>query len=143
MLIRFKLIYIDDKMLSPEMAELTGYVSVLTIWEAATGILATKWIPYFGPFTMLGSDSDPALLGDVIKLLSFYMAQKVKKKDKKERHKHKTSTNAHLKNVDCVVLQYFRPKPSSRYLQDGGKWWQELILHAPPSARRWALSYYL
>ena len=90
MLIRFKLIYIDDKMLSPEMAELTGYVSVLTIWEAATGItvyalrrtglarevaviLATKWIPYFGPFSMLGSDGDPALLGDVIKLLSFYM----------------------------------------------------------------------
>ena len=90
MQIRFKLIYIDDKVLSPELAELTGYVSVLTVWDAATSmtvyalrrtglarevaaILTTRWVPYFGPFTMLGSDGDPALLGDVIKIVSFYL----------------------------------------------------------------------
>ena len=90
--IKFKLIYIDDKVLSPELAELTGYVSVLTVWDAATNMtlyalrrtglarevaailqLATKWVPYFGPFTMLGFDGDPALLGDVIKIVDFYL----------------------------------------------------------------------
>ena len=73
MQVRFKLVYINDNVISPELAELTGYVSILTMWDAAanitvyalrrtglacevSAIVATKWVPYFGPFTMLGSD---------------------------------------------------------------------------------------
>jgi hypothetical protein len=84
---RFTMLHIDDKIFSPELQALTGYVSELTMWEMATGttvfalrktklareayhLIACRWIPYFGPPLVIKSDRDPALIGTIAKFIS-------------------------------------------------------------------------
>ena len=60
---------------------------------------------------------------------------------RKQRHKRKTSTIVHLQNDCRATVRQTKAKllPLSGWLE----WWQKLTLRAPPSARRWTLSYYL
>jgi hypothetical protein len=84
--IRFRVVAIDDKILSPEVQTATGYSSILCFHEYATGtmvyaprrtrlarevymLLYTRWVSYYGVMQTLISDLDPAYVGRVAKMI--------------------------------------------------------------------------
>jgi hypothetical protein len=84
--IRFKVVAMDDKILSPEVQAATGYSSILCFHEYATGtmvyaprrtklarevymLLYTRWVSYYGVMQTLISDLDPAYVGRVAKMI--------------------------------------------------------------------------
>lgn len=84
---RLEAVWMDDKILSPTVREVTGYYSVLTFWEDGAGVtvyalrktklareafvlFVARWCAYYGVPKVLGSDNDPALIGEVASLVS-------------------------------------------------------------------------
>jgi hypothetical protein len=84
--VRFKVLQIDDYILSPTIQRATGFYSILTMTEIATGatvyalrttktaremciLIYTRWVPHYGTPEILSSDLDPALIGQVAQFL--------------------------------------------------------------------------
>ena len=83
--VKCSVVWMDDKIFSDSVQAATGYFSVLTFWDDATGftvyalrktklareafvLFISRWCAYFGVPKVLGTDGDRAMCGNVAKL---------------------------------------------------------------------------